>query len=60
MPKDCWSNEKNVKSNTTTSTSKNKIEDDWEVEASFTMKEDMLDMLAHTRIMLKQINYEND
>lgn len=57
MVKDCQSNKKHFKSNTTTFISKQKIEDDQDIEALFAMEEEELALKVST---LELINYKND
>jgi Zinc knuckle len=56
MAKDCWSKKKSAESNIATSSSKEKCEDDWDVEASYAVEEVELAFTA----MDERIDYEND
>lgn len=51
MTKDCWSKKGSMKSNVVTSKSK----DEWDVEASFAVKEE-----SALTVTSEQINYEKD
>ncbi|CAL8997356.1 unnamed protein product [Prunus brigantina] len=57
MAKDCWSNKRPVESNTVTSNSKEKSEDDWDAEASLAIEEEEK---ALTVMSPERINYKND
>ncbi|KAK2978126.1 hypothetical protein RJ640_028680 [Escallonia rubra] len=55
MVKVCWSNKRLVESNTATSNTKEKSEDDWDAEALFAAEQE----LALTTTTFEQIHYEN-
>ncbi|KAF2296638.1 hypothetical protein GH714_000798 [Hevea brasiliensis] len=56
MEKACWSKKRSVESNTATSNTKEKSEDDWDAEAFFAAEEE----LALTVTTSEQIDYNND
>lgn len=49
MAKDCWSNKKDVESNIATSNLNEKIEEDWDVKASFAMEKEELSLIITLR-----------